>query len=71
MNLGFGVGAFLDGVIYDATGHYDLALLINGVLGLSAAAAAALVPWGLTHEGHAGSQSMSDEKGSAAALTAD
>ncbi len=45
MNLGAGAGAFLDGVIYDAMGHYDLALLINGVLGLSAAAAAVCVPW--------------------------
>ncbi|MDP9368962.1 MAG: MFS transporter [Chloroflexota bacterium] len=71
MNLGFGVGAFLDGVIYDATGHYDLALLINAVLGLSAAAAAALVPWRLTLDGEAGAHSMPDEKGSAAALTAD
>ncbi len=45
MNLGAGAGAFLDGVIHDLTGHYDLALLINAVLGLSAAATAALVPW--------------------------
>ena len=45
MNLGSGVGAVLDGVIYDATGAYDLALIINGVLGLTAALATALVPW--------------------------
>jgi MFS family permease len=44
MNLGFGVGALLDGVIYEATGGYSAALLINVVLGVIAAVAAALVP---------------------------
>jgi MFS family permease len=44
MNLGFGVGSFLDGVIYDFTGHYNSALLINVVLGVLAAIGVALVP---------------------------
>lgn len=38
MNLGFGVGAVLDGVIFDATGDYQPALVINGLVGLAAAA---------------------------------
>jgi MFS family permease len=44
MNLGFGVGALLDGVIYEATGGYSAALLVNVALGLAAAIGAALVP---------------------------
>jgi MFS family permease len=44
MNLGFGIGALLDGVIYETTGGYSAALLINVVLGVIAALAAALVP---------------------------
>ena len=39
MNLGFGIGALLDGVIYDAFGAYRVALVVNGLVGLSAAAA--------------------------------
>ena len=39
MNLGFGVGAVLDGMIFDATGDYQPALVINGLVGLAAAAA--------------------------------
>lgn len=39
MNLGFGIGAFLDGLIYDAAGDYNPALVINGLVGLAAAAA--------------------------------
>lgn len=38
MNLGFGIGAVLDGVIFDATGDYQPALVINGLVGLVAAA---------------------------------
>jgi MFS family permease len=38
MNLGFGIGAVLDGVIFDATGDYRPALVINGLFGLVAAA---------------------------------
>jgi MFS family permease len=42
MNLGFGIGAVLDGVIFDAVGDYQPALVINGLVGL---AAAALIYW--------------------------
>jgi MFS family permease len=44
MNLGFGVGSFLDGVIYEATGGYTAALLINVALGVVAALGVVLVP---------------------------
>jgi MFS family permease len=44
MNLGTGIGALLDGVIFELTGNYSAALLINVVLGVIAAIAAALVP---------------------------
>jgi MFS family permease len=37
MNLGFGIGAVLDGLIFDAVGDYQPALVINGLVGLSAA----------------------------------
>ena len=37
MNLGFGIGAVLDGVIFDATGDYQPALVFNGLVGLAAA----------------------------------
>jgi len=39
MNIGFGAGSFLDGVVYDMTGGYDAALVANAALGLLAAAA--------------------------------
>ena len=39
MNLGFGIGAYLDGVVFDAVGHYRPAIVINGLAGLSAAVA--------------------------------
>lgn len=39
MNLGIGVGSFLDGVVYDLTGDYRAALAANAVLGLAAAIA--------------------------------
>jgi MFS family permease len=44
MNLGFGIGAFLDGVIFELSGGYTAALLVNVALGLIAAVAAAVVP---------------------------
>jgi MFS family permease len=44
MNIGFGIGALLDGIIYEATGGYTAALVINAVLGVVAALAAVLVP---------------------------
>jgi len=39
MNLGFGAGSFLDGVVYDSTGSYEAALVVNAVLGALAALA--------------------------------
>lgn len=39
MNIGAGVGAWLDGIVYDTTGGYDTALAINVVVGFSAAIA--------------------------------
>jgi len=33
MNLGFGAGSFLDGVVYDSFGSYRIALLVNAALG--------------------------------------
>jgi predicted MFS family arabinose efflux permease len=43
MNLGFGAGAFLDGVAYDLMGNYRGALVVNVLLGLLAAGAVSLV----------------------------
>jgi MFS family permease len=37
MNIGFGVGSFLDGVVYDAFGDYNFALVVNAALGFIAA----------------------------------
>jgi MFS family permease len=39
MNLGFGAGSFLDGVVYDSTGSYEAALIVNAILGGVAAVA--------------------------------
>ena len=44
MNLGSGVGSVLGGVIFEATGGYTVALLLNVALGAVAAVAVALVP---------------------------
>lgn len=44
MNLGFGLGAFLDGVIYEWAGGYEVALVVNALLGLLAAATVWSVP---------------------------
>jgi MFS family permease len=40
MNIGAGVGAWLDGMFYEATGTYEIALTINVIVGFSAASAA-------------------------------
>jgi OFA family oxalate/formate antiporter-like MFS transporter len=48
MNLGFGFGSLLGGVIFEGTGGYQVALVVNVALGVVAAIAAALVP----HFGH-------------------
>ena len=48
MNLGFGVGSLLGGVIFEITGGYQLALIVNVAFGIAAAIAASLVP----HLGH-------------------
>jgi MFS family permease len=39
MNLGFGAGSFLDGLVYDSTGSYEAALIVNAILGAVAAVA--------------------------------
>jgi MFS family permease len=44
MNLGFGVGSLLDGIIYDVAGGYEIALVINSILALLAAFAVLGVP---------------------------
>src|SRR5215211_5456741 len=44
MNLRFSFGSFLGGVIFEMTGGYQLALIVNVALGVAAAIAAALVP---------------------------
>jgi MFS family permease len=44
MNLGFGFGSFLGGLIFEGTGGYQIALLVNVALGVVAAVAAAVVP---------------------------
>ncbi len=49
MNLGFGLGSFLGGVIFEASGGYQLALIVNVALGIAAAIVAAIVPQ-LGHE---------------------
>jgi MFS family permease len=51
MNLGFGFGSFLGGVIFEASGGYQSALIVNVALGVAAAVAAALVPY-VGHERH-------------------
>jgi MFS family permease len=48
MNLGSGFGSLLGGVIFEMTGGYQLALIVNVALGIAAAIAASLVP----HLGH-------------------
>ena len=44
MNLGFGVGSLLDGVIYETADGYEVALIVNVALGVVAAIVVALVP---------------------------
>jgi MFS family permease len=44
MNLGFGIGSLLDGVIFEIGGGYEAALLVNVALGVVAAVAVAAVP---------------------------
>lgn len=46
MNLGFGAGSFLDGLVYDSAGSYRLALLVNAGMGAVAAVAVARVGLG-------------------------
>jgi MFS family permease len=51
MNIGFGIGAFLDGFVYETFGNYNAALLLNVALGLLAAVGVWTVagqsPWSL------------------------
>src|SRR5918994_998445 len=51
MNLGSGFGSFLGGVIFEATGGYQVALIVNVALGVAAAIAAAPAPH-LGNQGH-------------------
>lgn len=44
MNLGFGVGSVLGGIIFESTGGYTIALVLNVALGIAAAVTVALVP---------------------------
>ncbi|MCA9880422.1 MAG: hypothetical protein KC442_21655, partial [Thermomicrobiales bacterium] len=44
MNLGFGVGSFLDGVIFESFGGYNGALAINVILGVIGAGLVLLMP---------------------------
>ncbi len=44
MNLGFGAGSFLDGVIYESFGGYNGALAINVILGVIGAGLVLLLP---------------------------
>lgn len=37
MNIGFGAGSFLDGLVYDLFGDYEPALMVNALLGAMAA----------------------------------
>jgi MFS family permease len=43
MNLGFGLGSFVDGFVYDATGSYDLSNVINVGIGVVATIAVLFV----------------------------
>jgi len=45
MNLGFGIGSLLDGILYETFGGYSAALLINALLGVVAAGLILLVPY--------------------------
>jgi MFS family permease len=51
MNLGFGAGSFLDGVVYDSFGSYRIALLVNAGMG-GLAAVAVLKAVGRKQTGH-------------------
>ena len=44
MNLGYGIGSFFDGVIYEVAGGYRLALLLNALLGVAGAIAILRLP---------------------------
>ena len=52
MNLGFGAGSFLDGVVYDSFGSYRVALLVNAIMG-GLAALAVLKAMGRVRSGDA------------------
>lgn len=45
MNIGFGIGSFLDGVLYEMTGNYNSSLAINVALGVVGAAGVAIIPY--------------------------
>jgi predicted MFS family arabinose efflux permease len=64
MNLGFGFGSFLGGVIFEVTGGYQVALVVNVVLGLAAAISASLVPYFGQERHRRSSPLASSEQGS-------
>lgn len=68
MNAGNGLGAFLDGVIYDLAGGYRIALVINVAFGLSAALAVFVVARrGAVPIGNARAQAVLSESSPASA----
>ncbi len=71
MNLGFGFGSVLGGLIFEATGGYDAALLVNVALGVVAAAAVALVPHFGTERQHGNASRAAPEAGSLPVHAAD
>lgn len=71
MNLGFGVGSVLGGIIFESTGGYTIALVLNVALGIAAAVTVALVPH-FAAEGAGGRPlRAAPEKGSLPAHAAD
>jgi MFS family permease len=71
MNLGFGVGSVLGGIIFESTGGYSIALLINVALGVAAAITVALVPQFGPEVHRMETPRMTPEKGALPAQAAD
>jgi MFS family permease len=71
MNLGFGIGSVLGGIIFETTGGYNIALLLNVALGVIAAVTVSLVPrFGAEHQRGA-SPRVVPERGTRPAHAAD
>ena len=71
MNLGFGIGSVLGGIIFESTGGYSIALLLNVALGLVAAVTVALVPRFGIERPREYAQQSSPERGTLPAHAAD